>query len=109
MHLASAIRLVAICLAILCVTAQAAVIRVSPTGNDANSGQTWPTAKRTVQAGLDAASSGDQVWVAAGTYVENVWLDDDMQLYGGFAGTETDLDPARLDRQCHHPRRRSVR
>jgi len=69
----------------------AATIHVSAAGNDANDGLTWPTAKRTVQAGLNAAVSGDQVWVAAGTYVENITLTLGVGLYGGFAGGETDL------------------
>ena len=50
----------------------AATVYVSTTGDDASTGQTWPTAKRTVQAGLDAAVDGDEVWVVEGTYVENV-------------------------------------
>lgn len=91
MQLASAVRVVVLSLGMLCAAGHAAVIHVSPAGNDANAGQTWATAKRTVQAGLDAAAAGDQVWVAAGTYVGNIWLDNDVQLYGGFAGTETDL------------------
>jgi parallel beta-helix repeat protein len=86
-----ALRGLVIALGILCVTAQAATIHVSTAGSDAKNGQTWPNAKRTVQAGLNAAAAGDQIWVAAGTYVENVWLADDVQLYGGFAGTEADL------------------
>jgi len=52
-------------------------------------GASWATAYHAVQAGLDAASSGDEVWVAAGTYVENITLKDGVGLYGGFAGTET--------------------
>ena len=70
---------------------QAATIYVSTAGNDANDGLTWATAKKTVQAGLNAAVSGDQVWVAAGTYVQCITLKAGVALYGGFAGTETDL------------------
>ena len=44
-----------------------------------------------LQAALDAAASGDQVWVAAGTYVENITMKIGVALYGGFAGTETYL------------------
>jgi parallel beta-helix repeat protein len=80
-----------ICLIVLLAAPLHATIHVTPAGDDANDGLTWPTAKKTVQAGLNAAVAGDQVWVAAGTYFENVWLDDDVQLYGGFAGTENDL------------------
>ncbi|HEX2924569.1 MAG TPA: right-handed parallel beta-helix repeat-containing protein, partial [Chloroflexota bacterium] len=71
--------------------AQAGTIYVSTTGSDAGNGLTWGTAKKTVQAGLNAAVSGDQVWVATGTYVECITLKAGVALYGGFAGTETDL------------------
>lgn len=65
------------------------VIHVSTTGDDGNDGLTWATAKRTVQAGLDAAISGDQVWVARGAYVERITLALGVGLYGGFAGNES--------------------
>ncbi len=71
--------------------AGAATIYVSKAGNDAHSGLSWGTAKLTVQAGLNAAASGDQVWAAAGTYVQCITLKAGVALYGGFAGTETDL------------------
>ncbi len=66
-----------------------AVIRVSTTGNDANDGSSWAQAKRTIQAAVDSASSGGEVWVKAGVYNENVALRDHVYVYGGFAGTET--------------------
>lgn len=69
----------------------AAIIHVTTTGSDANDGRTWATAKQTVQAALNSAASGEQVWVAAGTYVENITLKDGVELYGGFAGTEAQL------------------
>jgi len=64
---------------------------VSTAGDNGHDGLTWATAKRDVQAGLDAASAGDRVWVAAGRYVGLITLKDGVALYGGFAGTE---DPA---------------
>jgi len=75
----------------------AAVIRVKPGGNDANSGADWANAKATVTAAISAAAQGDQIWVAAGTYTERIAsrvvgeLAVDVALYGGFAGTETSL------------------
>ncbi len=66
----------------------AATLYVSKSGNDGNNGQSWTEAKLTVQAGLNAAVSGDQVWVAAGTYVEKITLKSGVVLYGGFAATE---------------------
>ena len=71
--------------------AEGKIIYVTPTGNDNNTGESWGLAKQTVTAGLSAAVSGDQVWVAAGTYNEQITLHSGFALYGGFAGTETDL------------------
>lgn len=68
--------------------APAGVVFVKPTGNDASNGLGWDTAKQTVTAGLAAATSGDQVWVAAGTYVERITLKQGVGLYGGFVGSE---------------------
>ncbi|UCC32351.1 MAG: right-handed parallel beta-helix repeat-containing protein, partial [Phycisphaerales bacterium] len=71
------------------------LVRVSPTGNDANDGSSWALAKRTVQAGIDAASTlGGEVWVQAGTYEECITLHPYAYVFGGFAGHET----ARLER-----------
>jgi hypothetical protein len=79
--------------------AYAGTIYVSKVGNDLNDGLTWATAKQTVQAGLNAASSGDQVWVMAGTYVESITLKLGVKLYGGLAGTE---NPAMFDLADRH-------
>jgi parallel beta-helix repeat protein len=73
-------------------TGQTATIRVKSDGNDTNDGSSWSLAKRTVGNALASAVAGDQVWVAAGMYVERVVLPAGVQLYGGFGGTnETDL------------------
>lgn len=60
----------------------------------AHDGNSWLTAFLTVQAGVNACASGDEVWVAASTpgapaYVENITLKDGVALYGGFVGAET--------------------
>ncbi len=91
MSIQASVRAWVVCLAAISCTAHAATIYVSTEGNDGNAGTSWPTAKATLQAGLDAAESGDQVWVAAGTYVECITLKDGVGLYGGFAGWEGDL------------------
>ncbi|HEY3268170.1 MAG TPA: right-handed parallel beta-helix repeat-containing protein [Armatimonadota bacterium] len=70
-------------------TALPVVVRVSPSGDDANDGSDWTKAKKTIQAALDAAPGGGEVWVAAGAYTGGVRLNANVALYGGFAGTET--------------------
>ncbi len=67
------------------------VIHVATTGDDVYDGLTWQTAKRTVTAGLSAAVSGDQVWVAKGAYLERVTLKAGVALYGGLVGSENSL------------------
>jgi len=42
---------------------------VSPNGSDANNGTSWASAKKTIQAGINAATATDTVLVADGTYV----------------------------------------
>ena len=50
-------------------------------------GRSWDTAFHTIQEGLDR---GREVWVAAGTYREQVWCRSGTALYGGFAGNEVE-------------------
>jgi len=67
-------------------------LHVKPNGDDSNGGMTWASAKKTVKTALDAAISGMEIWVAAGTYTENLLLKDGVALYGGFEGSETDRE-----------------
>lgn len=93
----------AILLAGLTASADAATIYVNAgltTG--ANDGTSWENAYRGAQAlkvAMDAAVSGDQVWVAAGTYkaspsTRTVFhtLKNNVKVYGGFLGGESALD-----------------
>jgi hypothetical protein len=77
------------------------VVRVSVTGDDANDGATWQTAKRTITAAVDAVRlTGGEVWVAEGEYADDsltyrmgsISVPDYVALYGGFAGAETSRD-----------------
>ncbi|MEI6061921.1 MAG: choice-of-anchor Q domain-containing protein, partial [Bacteroidota bacterium] len=62
--------------------------------DDTGDGQTWATAKKSLQTALGLAVSGDQIWVKAGTYKPGTSRDNsfglksDVSVYGGFAGTE---------------------
>jgi hypothetical protein len=73
-------------------TVTATIKRVATSGSDSNNGSSWASAKRSIQAAIDAVSAagGGEVWVKAGTYQERVTLRDGVYVYGGFAGTETD-------------------
>jgi hypothetical protein len=74
------------------------LVRVKPDGNDAYNGSTWSLAKRTVQAAINAAITNAtlyqrrEVWVAGDSnhpYIERITLSGIVEVYGGFAGTES--------------------
>lgn len=69
----------------------ARVLYVTEYGGGLEDGSSWEDAYYSIQAALDAASDGDEVWVAAGTYYENLNVSRALSLYGGFAGTEVDI------------------
>ena len=74
-------------------------------GDTGHSGRSWDQALATVQAGIFAAAADHcQVWIAAGTYYptvettlgdarsKTITLSPGLTLYGGFSGSETDVD-----------------
>ena len=71
-----------LCTAALC--ASATIIYVSPEGNNSNDGSSWATAKKTITGGISAASAGDEVRVAEGTYNEMISVKDGVSLSGGW-------------------------
>lgn len=92
--------------ALLCQSlADAKVVYVNTAAAAAGGGTSWPTACRFLQDALDLTVAGDEVWVAAGTYypddgaavttgdrTASFTLKQDVKLYGGFAGGETDVE-----------------
>lgn len=70
-------------------TADSAVIYVKSGGSDQYSGASWSQAKQTVQGAISSASSGDEIWVAAGRYQGCISVASMVGIYGGFAGTES--------------------
>jgi|GEM_PF-1335742 len=67
------------------------IVRVSPTGSNTAAGDSWVTAKRTLQSAVDlAARTGGEVWVRSGTYTNGTILVRPFTyLFGGFVGDET--------------------
>lgn len=77
---------------------------VKTNGSDANSGLSWEQPKQNVQAAIDAAVAGDQIWIAKGIYyptsaisgqtdprAKSFIMKAGVSLYGGFDGTESTL------------------
>ena len=80
---------------------------VDQDASGANNGSSWSDAYTSLQPALDAATNGDTIWMAAGTYKPSVdnsgnpspadertktfQLIEGVLVFGGFAGTETML------------------
>ncbi|MBK9213497.1 MAG: hypothetical protein IPO14_11240 [Saprospiraceae bacterium] len=85
----------------------ASIRYVKPVSTGTGDGSSWANASGNLQAMIQASSSGDEVWVAAGTYKptqdplgstsptdprdKTFFVKDGVKIYGGFAGTETAL------------------
>ncbi|MBI5529588.1 MAG: right-handed parallel beta-helix repeat-containing protein [Deltaproteobacteria bacterium] len=75
-----------------------AVIFVKSDAAGAGDGSSWTDAFTVVQDALDAAADGSEVWIAGGQYTrkgnsaEVARLKQGVNVYGGFAGTETRLE-----------------
>lgn len=79
--------------------AQGKIWYVTQSAKSSGDGRSWGTAFQSPQEALAVASSGDEIWVARGTYhpdlndaTRSFILKEDVHVYGGFAGTETVRD-----------------
>lgn len=93
-------RIVPILLAVLLslpATAHARTLYVNGASATPGDGSSWSAPLKGVDQALEAASDGDDIWVAAGTYLPGAGRDATFRLkpgvavYGGFAGTETEF------------------
>lgn len=75
------------------------VYYVSPSGNNTNDGISWATATASLNAAQKLAVSGDQIWIAQGTYTVDTAMTmiSGVDVYGGFVGTETELSARSTD------------
>jgi len=75
-----------------------AQVYVNASATGANDGSSWANAFTDLTDGLAAVESNDEVWVAAGTYTPmandtaSFYINAKIGLYGGFNGTETELN-----------------
>lgn len=69
-------------------------IFVSPSGSDSNSCTTAGSPCQTIQGGVDKASAGQTISVAAGSYTGAVVIDKALTLNGARAGVSTGVRTA---------------
>ncbi len=62
------------------------------TGNDGNDGLSWATAKKTIQAAIDASVEGDTIWVAEGVYAPIVARDRKLEIVSAKGPTWSIID-----------------
>lgn len=62
---------------------------VNQTTSGMETGESWTNAFASISAALTQAASGDEIWVASGTYSETIILPKGVSLYAGFSGVET--------------------
>jgi hypothetical protein len=70
----------------------AKIIYVDGFANNGGDGSSWDKAFTTITDGLNAATSGDEVWVASDIYSGQYIMKSGVSVYGGFIATETSLD-----------------
>ena len=79
---------------------------VNITATGANDGSSWTDAYTDLSSAIAASSPGDQLWIAAGTYlpgggraIRDTFFQPqhDLELYGGFSGTETQIEDRNLE------------
>lgn len=74
------------------------ILRVNPESTATEDGLTWESGFNTITAAIATAgqpATGDivEIWVKAGTYSEApFYMQTNVNVYGGFAGTETERD-----------------
>ena len=77
---------------VLSAQAFGATIRVNPSSAYDGPGSDWYNGYRSITKALNAAVTGDEIWVREGVYQETLQIKAGVSLYGGFSGVEGCLD-----------------
>ena len=85
-----------LCISVFATKASSKTIYVNgATGSDSNPGTSWASALKTIPYALTmASSSGDNLWIAGGTYDipgTSTFTQGNTNMYGGFSGNEAYL------------------
>ena len=74
----------------LAANAYAAVVYVDGAIVSSGGGTSWNDAVKTIQEGVDAAVTNDEIWVKQGVYLltDQITIAKTLSIYGGFQGTE---------------------
>ncbi|UCC30028.1 MAG: DUF1565 domain-containing protein [Phycisphaerales bacterium] len=77
-----------VCSLAVCLPVHAGVIYVDADAQGKKSGKTWSDAYTSLAVAIASASTGDEIWVAEGTY-KPIVMKNGLKMYGGFSGTES--------------------
>ena len=83
--------LLTFCAAALCASASNKYVNQA-TGSDSNSGDSWDKARATIAAALSSRVPGDTVFIAEGTYKENIAAKSGVALFGGYSAETGERD-----------------
>ena len=73
-------------------SAKVIYVNCNLTQASATNGLAWDAAFTNIASAIKVSTNGDQIWVAAGIYTPITSLTSGVALYGGFSGTETNLN-----------------
>jgi hypothetical protein len=66
---------------------------VKPSATGTGDGSSWANASGNIQSMINASNYGNQVWIAAGTYLNvSLTMINGVSIYGGFIGNENSIN-----------------